>query len=287
MLRVSCLAPVVLAAACIADPRFELRDGDPAGTGGRAVPVSGDADDEMVLVPTTVLAAPGSLAPSTPKENDEGGGKEKGKPPKDADAPAPGDPPSTSETTVPAFWLDVRETSAAAYAACVRAGACSASAAGDGCTTAGDLGAHPINCVTLEQAHAFCAWRGKRLPSNDEWTAASAGPTGRPYAWGASAPSSDRLNACGAECGARSMYPEADGHARTAPRGSFPLGRSPEGVLDLAGNVAEWVDLAGASIVRGGSYEDVDPAAVSAASVRAIPSGSASAVIGFRCAKDG
>ena len=289
VLRRCCLALAVLASACIADPHVVLHEDDPTG-GGRAVPVSGDDDDAMVLVPAKVIAAPGSLAPNAPGngDDDDKGGK-KGKP-KDAGAPEPSDDPpapSASETTVPAFWLDVREVSAAAYGACVRAGACSAPAADDGCTLAAALGTHPINCVTLEHARAFCVWRGKRLPKNDEWTAASAGSTGRPYAWGIDPPSSERLNACGAECGAPSMFPSSDGWARTAPRGSFPLGQSPDGVLDLAGNVAEWVDLGGASVVRGGSYEDADPAAVGATSVRAVAPGGASPVIGFRCAKDG
>ena len=289
MLRRCCLALAVLASACIADPHVVLHEDDATG-GGRAVPVSGDDDDAMVLVPATVIAAPGSLAPNAPGngDDDDKGGK-KGKP-KDAGAPEPSDDPpapSASETTVPAFWLDVREVSAAAYGACVRAGACRAPAADDGCTLAAALGTHPINCVTLEHARAFCVWRGKRLPRNEEWTAASAGSTGRPYAWGIDPPSSERLNACGAECGAPSMFPSSDGWARTAPRGSFPLGQSPDGVLDLAGNVAEWVDLGGASVVRGGSYEDVDPAAVGATSVRAVAPGGASPVIGFRCAKDG
>lgn len=287
VLRSSVLAMVVLATACIAEPRFDLHDGEPETAGGRTVPVSGEGDDAMVLIPATVITAPGDLAPSTPEKSDGGEREKRGKG-KDAGTPEPSAPPAPSPSeTVSAFWLDVREASAAAYDACVRAGACTAPGSEPGCTLAAGLGAHPINCVTLEQARGYCAWRGKRLPRNDEWTVASAGGTGRPYPWGVDAPSFERLNACGSECSAPSMYPQDDGYPRTAPRGSYPLGRSPEGVFDLAGNVAEWIDLSGASVVRGGSFDDVDVAAVSAMAARTVPVGGASVAIGFRCAKDG
>ncbi len=296
VLRVSCLALVVLAASCIEEPRFDLRDEDPPIGDRRAVPVSSDgadahasaggdaADEPMVLVPSTVLSAADAISPSAPaagSEEKDGRGKSK-----DAGAPDAGVPPSTSQTTVAAFWLDEREVGAASYARCVRAGACTAAASDAGCTLAAGLDTHPIDCVSLEQARGYCAWRGKRLPTNDEWTAASAGATGRPYAWGTDAPSSDRLNACGTECGSPSMYEASDAYPRTAPRGAFPLGRSPEGALDLAGNVAEWVELGGTGVVRGGSFEDVDVAAVSATAVRDAPAGGADVAIGFRCAKD-
>lgn len=80
------------------------------------------------------------------------------------------------------------------------------------------------------------------------------------------------------------MYPATDGHVRTAPGGSFPLGRTPDGADDLAGNVAEWVDGALTPVVRGGSYEDVDVAVVGSTYLRV--SASAAPSIGFRCAAD-
>jgi formylglycine-generating enzyme required for sulfatase activity len=241
-------------------------------------------DDAMILVPTTTLTS-GSLAP-TGKVPDEGGeGKGKGKGKEDAGVPAPvvdagAAPPSM---IVPAFWIDAREVSVAAYAACVATGTCADAKALDGCTQG--LASHPVDCVTLADARAYCTWRGKRLVSNDEFTAAAAGSAGRAYPWGADAPSPTRLDACGAECSAAGMYAGSDGFARTAPSGSFAAGRTPEGVFDLAGNVAEWVDAAGASIVRGGSYTDVDPAAVASRAMRALPEGSASPGVGFRCAR--
>jgi eukaryotic-like serine/threonine-protein kinase len=292
--RLLCLA-LIFTAACIDAPTFVLDE--QATSVSPATPVSGDGDDAMVLVPATALATQGSLSPSAPGPSEQGEkGDGKGKGPDagggggggggggsetDAGVPAP----SGSTTTVPAFWIDILEVSARAYATCVSEGKCTAPGAGEGCTVVSGLDDHPANCVTIDQARTFCAARGKRLVKNDEWTAASAGAQQRPYPWGADAPSSAYLNACGTgDCGGLAMYGEADGFARTAPRGSFPAGRTPEGIADLAGNVAEWVDLAGANVARGGSYADDAVAAVSTLSVRTFAG--AAPTIGFRCARD-
>jgi formylglycine-generating enzyme required for sulfatase activity len=80
------------------------------------------------------------------------------------------------------------------------------------------------------------------------------------------------------------MYPSSDGHVRTAPVGAFPGGATPEGVHDLAGNVAEWVDGVLAPAARGGAYDDVARAAVTSTSAR---SGAvAGPSVGLRCAAD-
>jgi formylglycine-generating enzyme required for sulfatase activity len=121
------------------------------------------------------------------------------------------------------------------------------------------------------------------LLRGEEWVAAAAGAVDRPWPWGDEQPSADRLDACGAECAPVSMYPASDGWPATAPRGAFPLGASPDGVLDLAGNVAEW-DADGA--VRGGSWADVDPSAVGSRASRALDPASALPTVGFRCAAD-
>src|SRR5690606_8663392 len=112
------------------------------------------------------------------------------------------------------------------------------------------------------------------------------GAARRAHPWGDEPPSAAHLNACGAECAARGMYEASDGYAASAPRGSFPAGRTPEGVWDLAGNVAEWVDAAPASLVLGGSYEDVDPLTVSSGHARPVLPTTRRPTIGFRCAKD-
>jgi formylglycine-generating enzyme required for sulfatase activity len=139
----------------------------------------------------------------------------------------------------------------------------------------------------VDQARVYCTWIGKRLVRNDEWSAAARGASARAYPWGPEPPAAARLDACGAECAssaAAAMYATSDGYVTTAPVGSFPLGRSPDGADDLAGNVAEWVDGTLVPSARGGSYADV--AASSVASASAGVRAAAGPTVGFRCAAD-
>lgn len=283
------LALALFAYGCLDAPRFEVAD-DGRGN-SRAVGQGGN--DDMVRIPETTFADASSLpADNDDDDDDENNGKGK---PKDGGSSggggsssggsSSGTPPPPPGVSVPAFWLDAREVTVAAYGACVDAGACTTPHAGEGCTYVLGLLDHPVTCVTRAQAQAFCAYRGKRLVRNMEFTAAAAGSARRPFPWGVEPPSGQRLNACGSECGGRSMYNAQDGYAKTAPVGSFPLGRSPDGVHDLAGNVAEWVDASSASITRGGHHADADAAQVASFSLRAIDE-EAAPTVGFRCARD-
>jgi serine/threonine protein kinase len=137
---------------------------------------------------------------------------------------------------VATFAIDKREVSAARYRKCVDEGKCRAVAAAG----VGDL---PARDVTFADAKAFCVWdqvgpkgplgQAKRLPTDDEWELAAAGPgsTHREYPWSNDFPS-DKL----------AVFSVAGGAGRTEPLavGSIALGATPEGVLDLGGNVSEW-----------------------------------------------
>ncbi len=100
--------------------------------------------------------------------------------------------------------------------------------------------AHPVTQVSWSDAQAYCAWAGKRLPSEIEWEhAARNGRSGGPrYAWG------DTLVVAGRYMANtwQGHFPQRntgdDGYVYTSPVGTF--GATPSGLTDMGGNVWQW-----------------------------------------------
>jgi serine/threonine-protein kinase len=141
-------------------------------------------------------------------------------------------PPEIVE--LPGYWIDKTEVTNQMYARCVAAGVCQIPI-----TPVYQpylnyfenpfFGDYPVLGVSFEDAKIYCQWVDRRLPTEAEWEKAARGVGGDLYPWGNDYPN----------CKSANYLLCNDG---TLPVGSLPAGASPYGVLDLAGNVWEWVD---------------------------------------------
>ena len=216
------------------------------------------------------------------------------------------------DVTLDAFWMDQLEVTNAMYMLCVNSG---------GCEPPQELKSqrrreyfgnpefndYPVVYVTWGQAKAYCEWAERRLPTEAEWERAGRGDDFRTFPWG-----EDKAD------GLLANFNMLVGD--TSRVGTYPAGASPFGVLDMSGNVAEWVNdfysfdysallentlnptgLTTSSglnrVVRGGSLGDAEinirvakRSSVLGSNLSAPPGssaylGDASPRIGFRCAE--
>lgn len=140
------------------------------------------------------------------------------------------------EVTLSAYRIDRFEVTAGRYDECVRAGRCpNIRGSNPECNYDQSRLDAPMNCVPWNVAVTFCLWAGGRLPTEAEWEHAARGTDGRIFPWGSTPPACDLAVYfdCGEPIwGAGAAYP--------LPIGSVPMGASPFGVEDMAGNAWEW-----------------------------------------------
>jgi formylglycine-generating enzyme required for sulfatase activity len=199
------------------------------------------------------------------------------------------------KVTLSPFLIDKTEVTLGNYERCVDARVCKkVLPVGDDVWETTAL--HPVVGATWYDAKRYCEWVGKRLPTEAEWEYAARRPHWGAYPWEGPL-KAGMVNGRG----------DNDGFARTAPVGSFAKGASKSGLVDMAGNAAEWVSdwyestwyqksterdptgpeaPTGAKGVRGGSWSDPEHLLRSTARLGVDPNVSNNA-IGFRCAANG
>ena len=190
-------------------------------------------------------------------------------------------PPTRVE--IDGFYIDRNEVTNDDYRRCAATGVCSWPQSYDSATHQNyfvdpAFGDFPVIYVTHDDAAAYCAWRGKRLPTATEWQVAAGDGSGAgplTYPWGETFAPQWANSA-------------ASGRGDTVVVGAYrPAGDSWLGIADLAGNVAEWTDTNGADggqyAVKGGSFRS-DADGLTTQHTELWSGATAADWLGFRCA---
>lgn len=169
------------------------------------------------------------------------------------------------ELVLSTYYVDRYEVTNGQYDACHEAGACKIRINRTQNImkpfVAEDQPAMPMD---WHRARSYCAWAGKRLPSEWEWEKAARGPDGELYPWGDEEPTCERATFRQCAPYGCTPYPgkshpwDCNEHA-TKPVGSFPAGHY--GIHDMAGNGYEWTQSAGVERIDdcGEACNGIDP----------------------------
>jgi len=152
------------------------------------------------------------------------------------------------------YYIDIYEVTNNQYAQCVAAGVCQEPDTRE--TMYGDTvyydanygdpqyGNYPVTNMSWRNATNYCTWAGKSLPTEAQWEKAARGSSDtRMYPWGNTPADCSLLNFTpGNSDSTCEPVHNPDGYqgTRVSAVGSHPLGASPYGVMDMAGNVAEY-----------------------------------------------
>jgi serine/threonine-protein kinase len=155
------------------------------------------------------------------------------------------------EVTLDAYWIDQLEVTNAMYLLCLQTGPCTPPQAFKSSRRPDyfmnpEFKDYPVVYVTWGQAQAYCDWQGGRLPTEAEWERAARGDDWRTFPWG-----EDKAD------GLRANFNMLVGDTTRA--GTYPLGASPFGALDMAGNVAEWTSDYYSAVFYGGQADFINP----------------------------
>lgn len=186
--------------------------------------------------------------------------------------------PENLSLSLPAFFMDKYEVTVRQYAKYLE------STSGKGRRRSNELagaedGERPMIAVEWKEAEAYCRHYGKRLPTEEEWEKAARGTDGRLYPWGNQEPTHQLASY---DWDGKQNW---RGYRSLSPVASFEVGKSPYGLYNMAGNVAEWTssdfDLEG-KVVRGGSWLS-DALALRVTRRRGVIPWYRLNAIGFRC----
>ena len=151
----------------------------------------------------------------------------------------PGPETPAHEVTLPSYFIDRYEVTNGQYKQCVDAGACRAPLTKASRTRTDyygnpDFDAYPVVNVSFADAKTYCEWADLRLPTEAEWEFAARSSEANLYPWGSHEPDCTLANSVN---NLNAMPCVGD----TTMVGSYPEGASAFGVMDMAGNVWEWV----------------------------------------------